>query len=340
MDKIRAKFTFTMIIIYNNMRIITIHINHREEAHMKTRLRLLLLSLLLLGLAGCAPAPVEAPAEEPVEVAEEPAEAAEAPAEEAPVFEDTSIVLATTTSTDDSGLLDFILPVFEEQYGATVEVVAVGTGQAIEMGMAGDADVLLVHARSKEDQFVTDGYAKERFDVMYNDFVFVGPADDPAGLADAADLTEALTILSTSGLPFISRGDDSGTHTKELSLWDKAAITPEGDWYVSAGQGMGAVLTMTDEMQGYTLTDRATYLSMQAEGLPLVILFEGDEALFNPYGVLLVSDEKYPETNTALGQAFVDWIVSVETQELINSYTINGAQLFYANSAQWLAAGN
>jgi tungstate transport system substrate-binding protein len=240
------------------------------------------------------------------------------------------LTLATTTSTEDSGLLDYILPEFEATYDAAVDVVAVGTGQALEIGRAGDADVVLVHARSREDDFVAEGYADARYDVMYNDFVIVGPSEDPAGIGGMDDAPAALAAIAENESTFVSRGDDSGTHTKELNLWEAADIMPEGNWYMSAGQGMGAVLTIADEVQGYTLSDRATYIARQAEGLSLAVLVEGDERLFNPYGVMAVSDDK-------LAQTFITWLTSIETQEFIASYEVSGIQLFYPNSDQWNA---
>jgi tungstate transport system substrate-binding protein len=192
------------------------------------------------------------------------------------------LILATTTSTEYSGLLDYILPDFEATDNATVDVIAVGTGQALALGESGDADVLLVHARAREDEFVASGDGLIRYDVMYNDFVLVGPADDPAGIAGMTDAAAALTQIAGSGATFVSRGDDSGTHTKEQAIWEAAGITPEGDWYVSAGQGMGAVLTMSEELQAYTLTDRATYATRAADGIALDIVVEGDPVLFKP----------------------------------------------------------
>jgi tungstate transport system substrate-binding protein len=248
------------------------------------------------------------------------------------------LLLATTTSTQDSGLLDVILPVFEKQYGAKVDVVAVGTGQALALGASGDADVVLVHARSQEDAFVKAGDGKVRYDVMYNDFVIVGPSNDPAKLQGMKDAVEAFKTLASAKAAFISRGDNSGTYTKEQAIWTQAGITPAGDWYISAGQGMGEVLTMTEEQQAYTLSDRATYLSRQAKGLKLNILVEGDPLLFNPYGVIPVNPDKHPTVHAELAQQFADWITSVETQQLIASYQINGQQLFFPSSDAWKAA--
>ncbi len=249
------------------------------------------------------------------------------------------LILATTTSTDDSGLLDYILPDFEQKHNATLDVIAVGTGQALEMGSRGDADVLLIHARERENAFVAAGDGTVRYDVMYNDFVIVGPAADPAGIRGASGATEALAAIANTRATFISRGDDSGTHIKEKVIWEKVGIAPEGEWYQSAGQGMGAVLTMADEQQAYTLSDRSTYLARQAEGLSLLILFEGDPILFNPYSVIPVNPERHPGVNFELAQKFVEWITSLETQELIASFEIHDqASVFTPDSEQWRAA--
>ena len=252
--------------------------------------------------------------------------------------DDHSILLATTTSTQDSGLLDFILPHFEETYHATVEVVAVGSGEAIALGESGDADVLLVHSRNAELEFVASGNGLIRYDVMYNDFIIVGSSEDPAGIRGMTDATAALQQIMDAGASFVSRGDNSGTHNKELALWNALSITPEGDWYISAGQGMGAVLGMSDELGAYTLTDRGTYLKRQAEGLTLEILVEGDTKLFNPYTVIPVNPETHPDINAEVGQAFAHWITSLETQELINSYTVNDKPLFFASSVPYRVA--
>lgn len=248
------------------------------------------------------------------------------------------LILATTTSTVDSGLLDYLLPAFEDQTGITVDVISVGTGQAFELGRNGDADVLLVHSRSQEDTFVEEGFAPVRYDVMYNDFIIVGPTDDPAQIRDAESASDALLLIAQSGETFVSRGDDSGTHTRELKLWAGAEYTPEGDWYISAGQGMGAVLNMSAELGAYTLSDRATYVARKADGLALEILYEGDSSLFNPYGVLPVNPEKFIWVNSAGAEVFVEWLLSVETQTLISEYTVNDQALFTPNSEAWLAA--
>ncbi len=266
------------------------------------------------------------------------------------------LVLATTTSTDNSGLLAAILPNFETRYAADVEVIAVGTGQAIQLGENGDADVILVHARSREDAFVEAGYGVNRQDVMYNDFVIVGPATDPAGVAGMTDATAALAKIAEAESTFVSRGDDSGTHIKEQGLWeasgvamieavsiknaDKTYIRPEGDWYQSVGQGMGATLTMADEQRAYTLSDRATYLARTLEGIDLEILVEGDSRLFNPYGVIQVNPELHPNVNAAGAETFIEWLTSVETQQLIGQFGIEqfGMPLFVPDSAAWNAA--
>jgi tungstate transport system substrate-binding protein len=214
----------------------------------------------------------------------------------------------------------------------------VGTGQAIALGKSGDADVLLVHDRPSEDAFVASGDGAARYDVMYNDFVIVGPPGDPAGIKGLKDAVSAFKAIAAKQSTFISRGDKSGTNSKELALWKAAGITPSGSWYVSAGQGMGEVLTMTEEQQAYTLSDRATYLKRQSTGLKLDVLVEGDKLLFNPYGVLLVNPTKHPGVNADLAQKFVDWIISLDTQTLIASYKINGQQLFTPDSTAWLAA--
>lgn len=246
------------------------------------------------------------------------------------------ILLATTTSTQDSGLLEVILPDFEAQTGIAVKVIAVGTGKAIEMGKAGEADVLLVHARSLEDQFIADGYGVQRFDVMYNDFVVVGPKEDPAKVKTtaAADAAKALTAIAAVPSTFVSRDDKSGTHTKELAIWKAANITPDGDWYLKTGTGMGETLTLTNEKLGYTLADRATYANMKDTMANLEIVCEGDQILNNPYGVIAVSPSINDQINADGAQAFVDWIISPETQKLIGSYEVNGDPLFIPNAVK------
>jgi len=252
-------------------------------------------------------------------------------------FAGQTLTLATTTSTENSGLLAAILPDFEEQTGATVEVIAVGTGQALKLGEDGNADVLLVHARALEDAFMDAGHGVRREDVMYNDFVILGPADDPAGVTGSESAAEALQRIADAEAIFVSRGDDSGTHTKEKALWASTEVEPTGDWYQAAGQGMGAVLTMADEQQAYTLSDRATYLARTLEGIELVIVAEGDPVLFNPYGVIAVDPGKNEEINAELATAYIDWLISVPTQEMIGEFGVEefGAPLFTPDSEAW-----
>ena len=245
-----------------------------------------------------------------------------------------SILLQSTTSTANSGLYDAILPAFTEATGITVDVVAVGTGQAIGNAENGDGDVLLVHAREAEEKFVADGFGVERFDVMYNDFVIVGPPNDPAGVAGTTDVAGALSLIATSGTPFVSRGDDSGTHTKERALWEAADVDVDaasGSWYRETGSGMGATLNVAVGMDAYTLTDRGTWIAFgnkRRHG----ILVEGADELFNPYGVILVNPERHPNVNAEAGQAFVDWITGEDGQAAIASYTLDGQQLFFPNA--------
>ena len=251
------------------------------------------------------------------------------------------IILATTTSTQDSGLLDYILPVFEEESGYSVSVVSVGSGEAMTMGENGEADVLLVHSPEAEAEFVAGGHADEdgRMDVMYNDFVLIGPKDDPAGISSAApdDAEEAFRMIADTQSTFISRSDKSGTHQKELAVWEACGIQPEGDWYVEAGAGMGAVLEMTNEMLGYTLSDRATWLNLGLDE-DLMIVCEKDPSgiLYNQYGVICVNPDKNENINHEGAKAFQKWIVSEETQELIGEYGVEeyGKPLFTPNAVQ------
>ena len=297
--------------------------------------------LALLAMVACGggnAAPAAEPTAEAAAPTEAPAEPTEAPAAEA---EPQVLRLATTTSTADSGLLDAILPDFEAANNARVDVVAVGTGQAIEIGQAGDADVILVHARAREDAFIEEGHGTARYDVMYNDFILVGPAEDPAGVQGMATAAEALTAIAAAEASFASRGDDSGTHTKELSLWEKAGITPEGDWYNSLGQGMGETLTFANESGAYTLTDRGTFLSMR-DNLPNLVVVvggesiaeNGDSSLLNPYGVIPVNPDKSDAINADLAQAFAEWITSPEVQAMIGEYGVEtfGQPLFYPDA--------
>lgn len=289
------------------------------------RLSLIALLILAILMTGCFGGKVEDTPKQDSEVEETNID----------VVENTELILSTTTSTDDSGLLAFILPEFEKKTGYEVKIIAVGTGAALQMGRDGEADVLLVHAKASEEEFVADGHSLERFDVMYNDFVLLGPEDDTLNLLDnaEADIVKGLSIIEEAKATFVSRGDDSGTHKMELKLWKDANKEPSGDWYVEAGQGMGAVIQMTDELQGYTLTDRATYLSMMND-LDLKIVLEGDTMLFNQYGVLAVNPDKGEEINNAGAEAFKDWILSKETQDLIGEFGIEeyGQALFIPNA--------
>ena len=296
------------------------------------------LALLISVLGACGP---QQATEAPPTPTQAPAEPTETPTEEEAGTEEAQILtLATTTSTENSGLLGYLLPFFEEEYNAEIEVIAVGTGQALQIGEDGNADVLMVHARSLEDAFMDAGHGVRREDLMYNDFVIVGPPDDPAGIEGMTDAAAAFAQIAEAEATFISRGDESGTHTKEKAIWSGAGVEPSGDWYVSAGQGMGAVLTMADEQQAYTLSDRATYLARTLEGTDLVILVEGDPILFNPYGVIAVNPEKSPEINDELANQFIDWLISVPTQEKIAEFGVEefGAPLFTPDSEPWREA--
>ncbi len=248
--------------------------------------------------------------------------------------QDKSIVVASTTSTQDSGLFGHILPVFKAKTGIDVKVVAQGTGQALDTGRRGDADVLFVHAKAQEEKFVTDGFGVKRYPVMYNDFVLIGPKSDPAGIKGMTDVAEALKAIKSKGASFISRGDRSGTHIAELDLWKAAGIDigkDKGPWYKEIGQGMGAALNTASAANAYVLADRGTWLSFKNRG-DLDILVAGDKRLFNQYGVILVNPEKHPHVKKALGQAFIDWLVSPEGQKAIADYKINGQELFFPNA--------
>lgn len=250
--------------------------------------------------------------------------------------DDTSIILQSTTSTANSGLYDHLLPKFSEKTGITVNVVAVGTGQAIKNAQNGDGDVLLVHAKPAEERFVADGFGVKRFDVMYNDFIIVGPASDPAGIAGKSDVATALKAIAESQAVFTSRGDDSGTHKKEKALWTAAGVDPSeasGTWYRETGSGMGATLNAAVGMDAYALTDRGTWIAFKNKG-DFKIVVEGDEALFNQYGVILVNPEKHAHVKAEEGQAFIDWILSAEGQQAIAEYKLDGQQLFFPNAGK------
>ena len=241
------------------------------------------------------------------------------------------IKLATTTSTENSGLLRAILPQFEAKYGGKVQVISVGSGKAMKLGENGDVDVLLVHARPDEDKFMAAGHGVERRDVMYNDFILVGPKEDPAKVRGMTDVIAAMKKIQAAEATFVSRGDDSGTDKMEKSYWKLAGIEPKGGWYNAAGQGMGEVLTMSASKQGYTLADRATYGAYKVK-TGLDILVQGDRKMFNPYGVIAVSNKKYPEINYEGAMAFVNWITSAEGQKAIADFKVDGEQLFFPSA--------
>jgi tungstate transport system substrate-binding protein len=248
--------------------------------------------------------------------------------------EDKSIVVASTTSTQDSGLFGHILPLFKAKTGIDVKVIALGTGQALDTARRGDADVVFVHAKAQEEKFLAEGFGVKRHPVMYNDFVLIGPKSDPAGIKGSKDIVAALETIKEKQLPFISRGDKSGTHIAELNLWQVAGIdiaAAKGPWYKEIGQGMGAALNTASAADAYVLSDRGTWLSFKNKG-DLVIAVEGDKRLFNQYGVMLVNPEKHPSVKTALGQQFIDWLVSPDGQRAIADYKINGEQLFYPDA--------
>ena len=245
-----------------------------------------------------------------------------------------SIIVASTTSTEQSGLFGFLLPRFSATTGIEVKVVAVGTGQALDIGRRGDADVVLVHDTPAEAKFVAEGFGVRRFDVMYNDFVVVGPRSDPAGIADGRDVIEAFQKIAMAKAPFVSRGDRSGTHEAELRYWASSGITinvAHDQWYREIGQGMGPALNIAAAMNAYILADRGTWLAFRNRGA-LMILVEGDRKLFNQYGVMLVNASRHPNVNVADGQAFLDWLISAEGQNAIAQYRIDGQQLFFPNA--------
>jgi tungstate transport system substrate-binding protein len=253
--------------------------------------------------------------------------------DDAPGIAGETLTLTTTTSTDDTGLLDELNAPFEEMYGVTVDTVAQGTGAALQTARDGDSDVVMVHARSLEDEFMRDGIGVNRRDLMFNDFVIVGPESDPAGIEGMSSATEAFATIAESESTFVSRGDNSGTHTKELIIWEEAGVDPAGDWYRETGQGMGQVLNIANEQSGYTLSDRGTYLSQRSE-IDLTILVQGPiedgpEILANPYGVIAVNPAVHDNVNYDLAMAYIGYITSPEGQEIIDSYEANGEQLFF-----------
>ena len=253
----------------------------------------------------------------------------------APAFaQEKSIVVASTMSTQDSGLFGYLLPIVKQKLGIEVKVLAQGTGQALDTARRGDADVVFVHAKSAEEKFLAEGFGVKRYPVMYNDFVVIGPKSDPAGIK-GRDVVVALQTIKAKAAPFVSRGDRSGTHIAELALWKQAGIdiaADKGPWYKEIGQGMGAALNMASASNAYVLSDRGTWLAFKNRG-DLAIAVEGDKRLFNQYGVMLVNPAKHPTVKTDLGQQFIDWLVSPEGQRAISGYKIDGQQLFYPNAA-------
>lgn len=300
----------------------------------KKSILLLILALVFTLFTACAPAQEPAPAggtASAEEVAEEPAKE-----DGFSELTNTELILSTTTSTENSGLLDFILPDFKEKHGIDVKVVAVGSGAALQMGADGEADVILAHAKAQEEELVAAGHGIERFDVMYNDFIIIGPADDPAGLTDnaAGDVLAGFRLIANNKATFVSRGDNSGTHIMEGNLWKENGMEePTDSWYISSGQGMGDVILMANELEGYTLTDRATYLSMM-NNIGLVIVVEEDPKLFNQYGVIAVNPDKGPHINGPAAERFVHWVLSDQTQQLISEFSAEefGMPLFFPNA--------
>ena len=247
--------------------------------------------------------------------------------------QDRSIVVASTTSTQDSGLFGYLLPIFKAKTGIEVKVIAQGTGQALDTARRGDADVVFVHAKSQEEKFLAEGFGVKRYDVMYNDFVLIGPNSDPAGVK-GRDIEAALKTIQAKAAPFVSRGDKSGTHSAELALWKQAGIditATKGSWYREIGQGMGAALNTAGAMNAYVLSDRGTWISFKNRG-DLEIVVEGDKRLFNQYGIMLVNPEKFPSVKKELGRSFVDWLVSPEGQAAIAGCKIDGQQFFFPNA--------
>ena len=324
-----------------------------KQAHLLQWFTVLVLAALLL--SACAPAAPTMPPSAPTEAPALPTTAPAAPITEAPPAAPTKaptaaaaapvrtsgeLLMATTTSTQDSGLLDYLLPMFTQETGIPIKFVAVGSGQALQLGKDGNADVLLVHSPAAEKTFMENKDGVRREDVMYNDFIIIGPASDPAKLSGMKSAVEAFKALAAAQEPFISRGDQSGTNTKELGIWKSSAIEPKGDWYINAGQGMGAVLTMADEKQAYTLSDRATYLTQTKKGLTLKIMVEGDKTLLNPYGVIAVNPDKSPKIQNDLANKFIDWLISAPVMEKVADFgkADFGSSLFFPISKPYLAA--
>jgi tungstate transport system substrate-binding protein len=316
-----------------------------------------LVAVLALLLGACSPAatptaaptavPTTAPTSAPAKPTVAPTTAATSAAAASPTLAPTAVpritgtlLMATTTSTRDTGLLDYLLPLFTKETGIPINYVAVGSGQALQLGKDGNVDVLLVHSPAAEKDFMTHKDGIRREDVMYNDFVIVGPAADPAKISGIKTAVDAFKAIAAAQAPFISRGDQSGTNTMELGIWKSATFTPKGDWYINAGQGMGAVLTMADEKNAYTLSDRATYLTQSKKGLQLKILVEGDKTLLNPYGVIAVNPAKNDKIQNALADRFIEWLISVPVMQQVTDFRKAdfGAPLFIPISKPWLAA--
>ena len=249
------------------------------------------------------------------------------------IAQEKSIVVSSTTSTEQSGLFGYLLPIFEKKAGIQVKVVAVGTGQALDIGRRGDADVVFVHDKPAEEKFIEEGYSTQRNEVMYNDFVLIGPKADPAKIGGGKDIQAALQKIAATQTPFISRGDKSGTHAAELRYWKGAGVevSPSSSWYKETGSGMGPALNTASAMNGYILSDRATWLTFKNRG-DLSILVQGDPKLFNQYGVMLVNPVKYPQVKKSEGQVFIDWLISKDGQDTIASYKVGGEQLFFPNA--------
>ena len=244
---------------------------------------------------------------------------------------ETRLRMSTTTSTESSGLLKVLLPPFEKNCDCKVDVIAVGTGKALKLGEAGDVDVVFVHARNLEDKFMADGFGVNRKDVMYNDFVIIGPSSDHARIKHSKDASDAFSRIASKNAVFISRGDESGTHQKEKEIWKSVGIVPKGSWYIEAGQGMGEVINMATERQGHTLADRGTYIAYKKKS-DLVLLYEGDKILFNPYGVIAVDPKRHPHVKYDLAMKFIEFLTSKEGQGIIASFKVNGEQLFFPNA--------
>ncbi len=247
-----------------------------------------------------------------------------------PIAAEERLRMSTTTSTENSGLLSVLLPPFEKRFDCKVDVVAVGTGKALKLGEAGDVDVVFVHARKLEDKFVANGFGVNRRDVMYNDFVLLGPPEDPAGVGKAKSAPDACRAIASKGSPFISRGDESGTHQKEKEIWASAGIVPRGAWYIEAGQGMGEVIIMATEKRGYTLSDRGTYIAFRKK-TGLVVLRQGDENLWNPYGIIAVNPKKHAHARYDLAMKFIDFVTGPEGQSIIAGFKVDGKPLFFVH---------